>query len=215
MVESGNRASAWSGDHAVNDPLIFESTGVVFRGQCDVKACRCKAPTCGAVTAVWLGHHGRKQVNVCSDCLRTKVKDGNWSRKDDASVKIVLPPRDTRRKEGPVRRERGVWFSDDEWEKVEAGARADGMRLQDWIRKWLLIEAELSIDDPIVKGTKVEASFLVPGRMGRPRRIIDPRVVDAALKAADYSVRGAAKILRIPQATLHQWVARVRRETEK
>ena len=57
--------------------MKVETSGVVLRGECDVKTDYCEAKTHGALTAVWTPP-GRTQTNVCRACLEEKVKSGEW-----------------------------------------------------------------------------------------------------------------------------------------
>ncbi len=58
--------------------MDVETSGVVMIGTCDGRSARCTARSePKAITAVWT-LPGRKQINVCHDCLDEQVKTGSW-----------------------------------------------------------------------------------------------------------------------------------------
>lgn len=57
--------------------MKVEPSGVVMRGECDIKTEACTAKEHGPITAVWTPP-GRTQTNVCRPCLEEMVRSGKW-----------------------------------------------------------------------------------------------------------------------------------------
>jgi hypothetical protein len=60
--------------------MKIEASGVVFTGVCSVQTAECsaKTPPGGPLTAMWTAEGGRRQIDVCGDCMRVMTKSGQW-----------------------------------------------------------------------------------------------------------------------------------------
>ena len=57
--------------------MKIELSGVVMIGECEIQTRYCTALKPAPVTAVW-GSPGRRQINVCRQCLEEMIRLGEW-----------------------------------------------------------------------------------------------------------------------------------------
>ena len=98
-----------------------------------------------------------------------------------------------------------------EHERVERAALANGLRLVDFVRTAVLLYVEEVLERPTPPRYRIVRP--VVRRKGRPRCEFDPMVVEEALRKAKFSIRGAARLMHVSQATLHRWISKNRLST--
>lgn len=107
-----------------------------------------------------------------------------------------------------TRRPRTIWLSDEEWGAIHAAAQADTVRVQDFMREAIAVQVDGALDTPIPLSQL--AARAPRSHRGRPPLEIEWSKVDDALRRANGSQRGAARILGLSQSTLNR---RLRRRT--